>query len=78
MERGSGWVQKLFDEMPEWLRLPFVMVYGVLQPVLPAAFVEPTTLIWRIIAILRALGWYALLPVLILSFVAASTGSGQK
>ena len=71
LERGSGWVQKLFDEMPEWLRLPFVMVYGVFQPVLPAAFVEPTTLIWKIIAILRALGWYALLPVLIMSFVAA-------
>jgi hypothetical protein len=65
-------VQKLFDEMPEGLRLPFVMVYGVLQPVLPAAIVEPTTLIWKIIAILRALGWYVLLPVLTLSFVAAS------
>ena len=71
LERGSGWVQKLFDEMPEGLRLPFVMVYGVLQPVLPAAIVEPTTLIWKIIAILRALGWYAMLPVLTMSFVAA-------
>lgn len=71
LERGSGWVQKLFDEMPEWLRLPFVMVYGIFQPVLPAALIEPTTLTWRIIAIARALGWYALLPILILSFVAA-------
>jgi hypothetical protein len=75
IEEGSGWVQKLFDEMPEWLRLPFVMVYGVFQPVLPAAFVAPTTLIWKIIAILRALGWYALLPVLIMSFV---TATGQR
>ena len=75
LERGSGWVQKLFDQMPEWLRLPFVMVYGVFQPVLPAALVEPTTLIWKIIAILRALGWYILLPVLIMSFTAAS---GQR
>ena len=72
LERGSGWVQKLFDEMPEGLRLPFVMVYGVLQPVLPAAIVEPTTLIWKIIAILRALGWYVMLPVLTMSFVAAA------
>jgi hypothetical protein len=72
LERGSGWVQKLFDEMPEWLRLPFVMVYGVLQPVLPAAFVEPTTIIWRVIGILRALGWYAMLPALLLSVVAAA------
>ena len=72
LERGSGWVQKLFDEMPQGLRLPFVMVYGVLQPVLPAAFVEPTTLLWKVIAILRALGWYVMLPVLTMSFVAAS------
>ena len=72
LERGSGWVQKLFDQMPAWLRLPFVVVYGVLQPVLPAAFVEPTTLTWKIIAIFRALGWYAMFPILILSFVAAS------
>jgi hypothetical protein len=74
IEESSGWVQKLFDEIPEWLRLPFVMVYGVFQPVLPAAFFAPTTLTWRIIAILRALGWYTLLPVLIVSFVA---GPGQ-
>jgi hypothetical protein len=70
--RGSGWVQKLFDEMPAWMHLPFVMVYGIFQPVLPAAFVEPTTLTWRIIAILRAVGWYTLLPMLILSFIAAA------
>ncbi|HNA55696.1 MAG TPA: hypothetical protein PLM13_15265 [Anaerolineales bacterium] len=72
LERGSGWVQKLFDEMPKWLRLPFVLVYGVFQPVLPAAFVEPTTFTWRVIAIARAVGWYALLPALILSFGAAA------
>ncbi len=71
LERGSGWVQKLFNEMPEWLRLPFVMAYGVFQPVLPAALVEPTTLTWRIIGILRAVGWYMLLPILIISFFMA-------
>ena len=42
LERGSGWVQQLFDEMPGWLRLPFVTVYGIFQPVLPAIFIEPT------------------------------------
>ena len=77
LERGSGWVQKLFDEMPEWLRLPFVTIYGVLQPVLPAIFIVPTTSVWRIIGILRAVGWYALLPALILSF-AASAGAGTE
>ncbi len=71
LERGSGWVQKLFDEMPQWLRLPFVMIYGVFQPVLPAALVEPTTFLWRVIGIARALGWYALLPILVFALVAA-------
>jgi len=74
IERESGWVQKLFDEMPEGLRLPFVAVYGILQPVLPATLVVPTIPIWKVIYVLRAIGWYALLPLMILSFV---TGSGS-
>jgi hypothetical protein len=78
LERGSGWVQKLFDEMPGWLRLPFVVAYGVFQPVLPAAFADPTTLTWKAIAILRALGWYMLLPLLIMPFVAAPTEKSEK
>ncbi|MBI5297380.1 MAG: hypothetical protein HY869_18020 [Chloroflexi bacterium] len=73
-ESGSGWVQKLFDAMPAWLRLPFMIAYGVFQPVLPAALVEPTTPIWRVIGILRAAGWYALLPALLF---AALTGAGS-
>jgi hypothetical protein len=73
LKRDSGWVQKLFDEMPEWLRLPFVAVFGILQPVLPATLIAPTILIWRLIYFLRALGWYALLPMLILSFGAGSS-----
>jgi len=78
IERDSGWVQKLFDEMPEWIRLPFVVVYGILQPVLPAALVAPTQPIWKLIYILRAVGWYALLPLLILSFGAAGFGVEKK
>ncbi len=74
LERGSGWVQKLFDTMPSLLRLPFVVTYGVLQPVLPATFFEPTTLTWQVIGILRAAGWYTLLPVLVFALL---TGAGQ-
>lgn len=77
IEEGSGWVQKLFDEMPDWMELPFVAIYGVLQPVLPAIFIAPTTVVWKVIGILRALGWYAMLPALILSFWAGS-GSGAE
>jgi hypothetical protein len=79
IERDSGWVQKLFDEMPEWTRLPFVAIYGILQPVLPAALIAPTEPIWKAIYLLRTAGWYALLPMLILSFGAGSSfGSGKK
>ena len=49
--------------------------YGILQPVLPAALVAPTVPMWKAIWILRAFGWYAMLPLLILSF-GAGTGSG--
>jgi len=78
IERESGWVQKLFDEMPASLQLPFVMIYGVLQPVLPAILIAPTELIWKVIGILRAVGWYTLLPALILVWVAGSSPSTGK
>ncbi|HEX9332223.1 MAG TPA: hypothetical protein VF896_10060 [Anaerolineales bacterium] len=77
LERDSGWVQKIFDEGPRWIRLPFVAVYGIFQPVLPATIIYPTKLIWKLIGISRALAWYALLPMLILSFVAAA-GQGSR
>ena len=77
LERESGWVQKIFDEGPTWIRLPFVAIYGLLQPVLPATVIHPTKLIWTIIGFLRGLGWYAMIPLLILSFGAAA-GSGSS
>jgi len=77
LERSSGWVQKIFDESPDWVHLPFVAVYGILQPVLPAALFEPTNFVWQVIYFLRSAGWYALLPALILSFGAAA-GQGRR
>lgn len=84
-EGESGWVQKILGDtygsgeyQPSWYRLPFLSGYGVLQPVLPATLIYPTKTIWKIIGILRATGWYLLLPMLILSFVAAAgRGSGK-
>ena len=79
LERGSGWVQKLFDAMPEGLHPLFVMIYGLTQPVLPAAFVEPTTLTLRLLGIFRALGWYALVPLLFYApFAATRSEVGEK
>ena len=77
IQRDSGWIQLLFDQMPGWMRLPFVAVYGSLQPVLPATLIAPTKPIWKMIYILRSVGWYAVLPMLIMSFGAAA-GQGSK
>lgn len=70
LERNSGWVQKLFNEMPFWLRLPFITGYGLAQPVLPAAIMDPAPWPWKVIGILRATGWYILAPFLVYSLVA--------
>jgi len=77
LERESGWVQKIFEEGPKWIRLPFITIYGVFQHVLPAALIAPTKFIWKVIYVARSLGWYALLPMLILSF-AVSAGRGRS
>ena len=62
LKRSSGIVQLLFENLPRGLAMPFVAVYGMLQPVLPAAIIEPGTPFWQTLGILRAMGWYALLP----------------
>ena len=77
LERESGWVQKIFDEGPRWIRLPFVAIYGIFQPVLPATIVRPTLWIWKLIILPRALAWYALLPILTLSFAVAAGQSSE-
>ncbi len=69
LERGSGWVQKLFSEMPSAFRVPFATAYGLTRPVLPAALIEPTTPIWKILGIMRAAGWYLLAPILLYGLV---------
>lgn len=64
LKRSSGIVQLLFESLPRGLVLPFVAGYGVLQPVLPAALIEPANPFWQGLGIVRAVGWYLLLPFL--------------
>ncbi len=71
LERGSGQIQGLFLNMNPVAQFLFVIGYGIAQPVLPPAFFEPTTLTWHIIAVLRAVGWYAVLPLLVYAPIAA-------
>ena len=64
---SSGWLQAIFGVLPKSLHLPFIVAYGVAQPVLPAAIADPGVWPVRVIGILRGLGWYALLPFLLYS-----------
>ena len=66
---NSGMLTFLFERLPENLTFPFVLIYGLLQPVLPAALVTPAPWIWKGIGIFRAVGWYALAPLLIYAAV---------
>lgn len=79
LERGSGQVQNVFSKIVPAAQLGFVVAYGVTQPLLPAAFLEPTTHTWRVIGVLRAIGWYGLLPLLAYSpFAVARLPGGTQ
>lgn len=70
LQEGSGMVDKRLEELPAALRLPFVIAYGVAQPVLPAAVADATIPLRQSISILWALGWYALAPMLLFALFA--------
>lgn len=65
LEQDSGWVQNIFSHVPVSLHLPMIIGYGIAQPVLPAAIGAPAVWPMRTLAILRGVGWYALLPLLL-------------
>jgi 4-amino-4-deoxy-L-arabinose transferase-like glycosyltransferase len=64
-ELNSGQLQYLFGSLPKPLHFPFIIGYGIAQPVLPAAIADPAIWPMRTLGILRGLGWYALLPFLL-------------
>ena len=65
-EVASGWVQKYFRRMPEELHIPFLVGYGVLRPLLPAAIIDLSeSPLWYGITLWRSLGWTILLAFLV-------------
>lgn len=64
-ERSSGWIQKIFRSIPEWAQAPFLLLYGVVRPFLPAALISSGIPIWKGIAIWRSLGWTIILGFLV-------------
>ncbi len=69
--QASGWVQRTFRLLPGWAYLPFLVFYGLLRPLLPAALLGGGAPLWWGIAIWRALGWTALLAGLLLASLRA-------
>ncbi len=64
LERNSGFVQYIVSTIGSRYRLVFASLYGLFQPVLPAALIEPSKLFWKILNSMRALGWYLVMPFL--------------
>lgn len=78
-EQGSGWLQLLLKDKPQLYKIVFLVVYGLAQPVLPAAIFDPSLPIWNGITTFRSLGWYLLLPIfLYLPFGLRKEPAGQK
>jgi len=69
VERQSGMIQKLVLGAGKQWMLPIILVYGFAQPVLPATVVDPAVCFWRVFNILRSLGWYVLVLLLIYHLV---------
>ncbi|MCX7608927.1 MAG: hypothetical protein N2049_06895, partial [Anaerolineales bacterium] len=65
LKKTSDGLQPLFDLLPEGLHLPLATAFGVTQPFLPAALADLSLWPVTFINILRSLGWYLLLPLLI-------------
>jgi hypothetical protein len=75
--RASGWLQRIFRTMPGWSQIPFLLLYGIAQPFLPAAILQSSIPLWRGIAIWRALGWTALLVLLAFATLRAWARHGR-
>ena len=65
-EGASGWIQRIFESTPEWFDLPFLVLYGVTRPLLPAQLTAFSVPVWWAIGVWRSLGWTLLLiPLLV-------------
>ncbi len=54
---ASGKITELFGRIPTWTHTPFLVGYGIVRPLLPAALADFGNPIWTAIEIWRAIGW---------------------
>lgn len=79
LERGSAWVQAIFERTPAWAHPALAIFYGVTQPLLPAALADNTSIpLMRSIAVWRALGWFLLSIPMVYGLLAAATRTGWR
>ena len=74
----SGWMHKIFANTPTQMHMWILVAYGVVQPFLPAALFAKGRAVWWGIAIWRALGWSALLLLLIYAPIRALRGLNRS
>jgi len=65
LKQSSGIVQVVVGSLPSGFVLPFVVIYGTIQPVLPAILFEPGETFWKFVGFFRSAGWYLLLPIIL-------------
>jgi hypothetical protein len=70
MIASSGNVQHLVRDLPQPAQYAFLTTYGILQMVPPATIIQDATPLWKVISVLRSIGWYCLLPLLIFGWYA--------
>ncbi len=86
---GGGWrvtlvadqsfnLDVLLLRIPAWSRLPFLVLFGLVQPFLPAALIAPGATIWRLIGVFRASGWFLMLPFLLYAPIYALRRMGWR
>ena len=67
---SSGNITALLKSMGEEWHYPFITIYGITQPFLPGALTDESLPFWRATAIIRALGWWFVLPFVLYGFFA--------
>jgi hypothetical protein len=78
MMASSGHVQQLVRDLPQPAQYAFLTTYGILQMVPPATIIQDATPLWKVISVLRSLGWYCLLPLLIFGWYAVWKKENMK
>lgn len=67
---SSGNMTVLIKRMGEKWHIPFITIYGLTQPFLPGALTDESLPFWRTTAIIRALGWWFVIPFIPYGFFA--------